>query len=58
MMVWGLFFFFALGPSEPDSSSSSSMAKIYSENCLFNRQRLSGKAPDEELAVVENGDSR
>uniref|UniRef100_H3D8E4 Cyclic nucleotide gated channel subunit alpha 3 n=1 Tax=Tetraodon nigroviridis TaxID=99883 RepID=H3D8E4_TETNG len=34
------------------------MAKIYSENSLLNRQRLSSKAPDEELAVIENGDSR
>lgn len=37
---------------------SSSMAKVYSENSFLKRQRLSRKAPDEELAVIENGDSR
>lgn len=34
------------------------MAKIYSEKSLLNRQRLSSKASDEELAVIENGYSR
>ncbi|XP_056894771.1 cyclic nucleotide-gated cation channel alpha-3 isoform X3 [Takifugu flavidus] len=34
------------------------MAKIHSENSFLNRQRLTSKAPDEELAVIENGDSR
>lgn len=34
------------------------MAKIHSENLILNRQRLTSKAPDEELAVIENGDSR
>lgn len=34
------------------------MAKIYSENSFLKRQRLSSRAPDEELAVIENGYSR
>lgn len=35
------------------------MAKIYSEKAFLNRhQRSSSKTPDEELAVIENGDSR
>ncbi|XP_068175601.1 cyclic nucleotide-gated channel alpha-3 isoform X2 [Antennarius striatus] len=34
------------------------MAKICSENSLPARSRLSTSTPDEELAVIENGDSR
>lgn len=34
------------------------MAKICSEKTFLNRQRLSRNTPDEELAVIENGDSR
>lgn len=36
----------------------SNMAKICNENSFLNRQRLPANTPDEELAVIENGDSR
>ncbi|XP_036971897.1 cyclic nucleotide-gated cation channel alpha-3 isoform X1 [Acanthopagrus latus] len=34
------------------------MAKVCSEKTFLTRQRLSTNTPDEELAVIENGDSR
>lgn len=45
--------------SRSRTAGRDNMAKIYSEKAFLNRhQRSSSKTPDEELAVIENGDSR